>query len=54
MSLIRYIRLNLLYLLNVIWRQFYLIIKTAAKTDPLYVDIFKIDVPAKEGNNKYL
>ena len=28
--------------------------KTAAKADPLYINIFKIDVPTKKGNNKYL
>ena len=31
-----------------------LIIKTAAKAAPLYVNIFEIDVPGIKGNNKYL
>ena len=31
-----------------------LIKKTAAKAASLYVNIFRIDVPAKEGNNKIL
>ena len=31
-----------------------LIIKTAAKAALLCVNIFKIDVPGKKGNNKYL
>ena len=43
MSLIRYIRLNLLYLLNLIRRQFYLI----NYQNPLYVNIFKIDSSKK-------
>ena len=45
MTLIHYIRLNLLYLLNLIRCQFYFTIyQTAAKAAPLYVNIFKIDV----------
>ena len=31
-----------------------LIMKTAAKAASLYVNIFKVDVPAKKGNNKNL
>ena len=55
MSLIRYIRLNLIYLLNLIRRQFYFInYQDSGKSSPLYVNIFKIDVPGKKGNNKYL
>ena len=55
MSLIRYIRLNLFYLLNLIRRQFYFInYQAAANAALLYVNIFKIDVPTKKGNNKYL
>ena len=51
MSLIRYIRLNLLKLLNLIRRQFYF---TNYQAAPLYVNVFKEVVPAKKGNNKYL
>ena len=55
MSLIRYIRLNLLYLLNLIRGQFYFInYQDSCKAAPLYVNIFKIDVLGKKGNNKYL
>ena len=55
MPLIRYIRLNLFYLLNLIRRQFYFInYQAAANAALLYVNIFKIDVPTKKGNNKYL
>ena len=31
-----------------------LIIKTAAKAAPLYVNIFEVDVPGKKGNSKCL
>ena len=41
--------------MSLIRRQFYsLIIKTAAKAASLYVNIFKIDVPGKMENKKYL
>ena len=50
MSLIRCIRLKLLYLLKLISE----IIKTAAKEASLYVNVFKIDVPAiRETINTY-
>ena len=51
-SLIRYIRLNSLYLLNLIRHQFYFNNYQDSFKSSVYQVFLKIDVPAKKGNNK--